>query len=189
MSAPRLEPMTPEAMDADLRLLYDAVLASPRAQGMGAKLLIRDDGSLVGPFDAWLRSPVLGAHFERAGNAFRSETVYPTAVREIAILVVARAWSADFEWWVHRMMAEAAGVPREVIEAIAEKRRPRFEDEGQRAGHDVAYELTNRRRLETATLDHANMTLGERAVVWGDDTPIDSVVEAAHDMIVNGLKR
>jgi AcrR family transcriptional regulator len=32
-------------------------------------------------------------------------------------------------------------------------------------------------------------TLGERAVVWGDQTPIDHVVEAAHDMIVNGLKR
>ncbi|MCT8972740.1 TetR/AcrR family transcriptional regulator [Microbaculum marinisediminis] len=32
-------------------------------------------------------------------------------------------------------------------------------------------------------------TLGERAVVWGDTTPIDAVVDAAHDMIVNGLKR
>lgn len=32
-------------------------------------------------------------------------------------------------------------------------------------------------------------TLGERAVVWGDETPIDEVVEAAYDMIVNGLKR
>ncbi|MEJ8574852.1 TetR/AcrR family transcriptional regulator [Microbaculum marinum] len=32
-------------------------------------------------------------------------------------------------------------------------------------------------------------TLGERAVVWGDETPIDAVVEAAHDMIVNGLRR
>jgi len=32
-------------------------------------------------------------------------------------------------------------------------------------------------------------TLGERAIVWGDETPIDHVVDAAHDMIVNGLKR
>jgi AcrR family transcriptional regulator len=32
-------------------------------------------------------------------------------------------------------------------------------------------------------------TLGERAVVWGDKTPIDDVVQAAYDMIVNGLKR
>ncbi len=32
-------------------------------------------------------------------------------------------------------------------------------------------------------------TLGERAIVWGDETPIDEVVDAAHDMIVNGLKR
>jgi AcrR family transcriptional regulator len=32
-------------------------------------------------------------------------------------------------------------------------------------------------------------TLGERAVVWGDETPVERVVEAAHDLIVNGLKR
>lgn len=32
-------------------------------------------------------------------------------------------------------------------------------------------------------------TLGERAVVWGDKRPIDEVVEAAHDLIVNGLGR
>ncbi len=30
-------------------------------------------------------------------------------------------------------------------------------------------------------------TLGERAVVFGDKTPIDEVVETAHNMIVNGL--
>ncbi len=30
--------------------------------------------------------------------------------------------------------------------------------------------------------------LGERAVIWGDETPIDEVVDAAHDLIVNGLK-
>lgn len=29
--------------------------------------------------------------------------------------------------------------------------------------------------------------LGERMVVWGDTTPIDTVVEAAHDLIAHGL--
>lgn len=32
-------------------------------------------------------------------------------------------------------------------------------------------------------------SLGERAVVWGDDTPIEEVVEAAHDLVINGLAR
>jgi nitroreductase/alkylhydroperoxidase family enzyme len=165
MSAPRLVPLTPDQMDVDQRRLYDDVLASPRGQGMGAKLLTRADGSIGGPFDAWLRSPILGSHFEKAGNAFRADTVYSVVVREIAILVVARAWSADFEWWVHRMMAENGGVPASVIDSIAERRRPSFEDEEQRAAHDVAFELVHRRRLSTSTLDHANATLGERAVV------------------------
>lgn len=32
-------------------------------------------------------------------------------------------------------------------------------------------------------------SLGERAVVFGEKTPIDELVETAHDLIVNGLKR
>ncbi len=31
-------------------------------------------------------------------------------------------------------------------------------------------------------------SLGERAVIWGDKTPVEDVVETAHDLIVNGLK-
>jgi len=30
-------------------------------------------------------------------------------------------------------------------------------------------------------------SLGERAVIWGDKTPVDDVVAVAHDFIVNGL--
>lgn len=31
-------------------------------------------------------------------------------------------------------------------------------------------------------------SLGERLVIWGDQTPIDEIVETTHDLIVNGLK-
>ncbi|MDD7909645.1 MULTISPECIES: TetR/AcrR family transcriptional regulator [Pseudovibrio] len=30
--------------------------------------------------------------------------------------------------------------------------------------------------------------LGERAVIWGDETPVDDIVETTHDLIVNGLR-
>ena len=165
MSENRLNPLTPEALDADQRALYDAVRTSPRGQGAMGRLLTRDDGSLVGPFDAWLRSPALGALFEQAGMALRTETVVPTAAREVAILAVARAWSADFEWWAHRQVVRNEGVPEGVIDAIAQRRPLPTEDPAINAAHDVAVELVHKRALQTTTLERAKAVLGERGLV------------------------
>jgi nitroreductase/alkylhydroperoxidase family enzyme len=161
----RLVPLRPEQLDPAQRRLYDAVLASPRGQGGARRLIQREDGSLTGPFDAWLRSPVLGEHLERVGMALRTDTVLPGAARETAVLVVARAWSADFEWWVHGLVARREGVPESAIEAIGQGRSPRFEDPACQAAHDVARELVERRHLDTAALERARETLGERALV------------------------
>jgi nitroreductase/alkylhydroperoxidase family enzyme len=161
----RLEPLVPEDLSADQRRFYDAVEASPRGQGPTRKLIIREDGSLTGPFDAWLRSPELGIHLERVGMAFRTDTVLPAAAREVAVLVVAKAWSADFEWWVHGMLARGAGVPDEAIEAIGRDREPSFQDPECAAAHAVANELVYRRSLRRETLDAARTALGERALV------------------------
>lgn len=162
---PRLVPLRPEQLDPTQRRLYDAVLASPRGQGGARRLVQRDDGSLTGPFDAWLRSPVLGEHLERVGMALRTDTVLPAAAREAAVLVVARAWGADFEWWVHGLVARREGVSEAAIEAIGRGRRPRFEDPACQVAHDVAHELVESRRLDRATLERARTVLGERALV------------------------
>jgi nitroreductase/alkylhydroperoxidase family enzyme len=161
----RLAPLRPDQLDAAQRRLYDAVLASPRGQGGARRFVQREDGSLTGPFDAWLRSPVLGEHLERVGMALRTDTTLPGAARETAVLVVARAWGADFEWWVHGLVARREGVPEAAIEAIGQGRRPRFEDLACQAAYDVAHELVARRRLGTATLERAREVLGERALV------------------------
>jgi len=162
---PRLVPLRPEQLDEAQRRLYDAVLAGPRGRGGARRMIRREDGSLTGPFDAWLRSPELGGHLERVGMALRTDTVLPAAARETAVLVVARAWSADFEWWVHGLVARGVGVPPAAIEAIGQGRRPGFEDAACQAAHDVAHELVERRRLDTPTLERAREALGERALV------------------------
>ena len=162
---PRLVPMRPDALDDEQRLLYHAVLASPRGQEPMRRFIRREDGSITGPFDAWLRSPKLGLHLERAGMSFREDTAMSPAARELAILVVARAWNADFEWWVHSMIAAGQGVPQEVIDAIAHKKQPDTDDATLLAAHDVASELVYQRQLQDATAARAKEALGERAFV------------------------
>lgn len=163
--SPRLVSLTPDTLDEDQRVLYDAVLASPRGQEPARRLILREDGSLTGPFDAWLRTPVLGGHLERAGMALRADTELPPAARELAILVVARAWNADFEWWVHGMVAVGQGVPQSAIDAIAYRKTPELDDPVLLAAHDVARELVYERKLQQSTAERAKEALGERGLV------------------------
>jgi hypothetical protein len=75
----RLEPLLPDLLDDEQRRLYNAVLESPRGQGGARRLILREDGTLTGPFDAWLRTPVLGEHLERVGMALRTDTILAAA--------------------------------------------------------------------------------------------------------------
>jgi 4-carboxymuconolactone decarboxylase len=162
---PRLVPLTPDELSDEARVFYDAVLASPRAQGPARKIIQREDGSLSGPFDAWLRSPELGIHFERAGMALRTHTVLSDKAREVAVLVVSRAWGADFEWWVHGIVARRHGVSEEVIDAVGHGRRPEFEDADCEASYEVAIGLVHHRQIDRETLERARRALGERGLV------------------------
>jgi len=165
VSTPRLEPLKPAALDAAQRRLYDAVLASPRGQGALRRFILRDDETLTGPFDAFLRTPELGLHLERAGMAFRTDTALSDAAREIAVLVVAQAWGADFEWWVHGLVARRAGVSEAAIDAIGHGKHPALEAPDVAAAYDVASSLVHRRSVDEATLERARGALGERGLV------------------------
>ncbi len=176
----RLTPCSPDGLAGEARRLYETILASPRGQGAVRKIVLRDDGTLTGPFDAWLRTPVVGGFLERAGMALRTDTVLPADAREIAVLVVAHAWNAEFEWAVHGIAARRAGVSEAVIEAIGQGRRPTFEDPACRAAYDVATELVTRRRLSDPTFARAREALGERALV-------EVVTQVGFYQLVSGL--
>ena len=165
MSGARLSPLLPAQLDDAQQSLYDAVMTSPRAEGPARRIIQREDGSLSGPFDAFLRTPELGRHLERVGMAFRTDTVMSEAAREVATLVVARAWGADFEWWVHGLIARRHGVSEAAIDAIGHGKPPSFEDPACEAAHRVAVELVHERTLRPETLEHAREVLGERALV------------------------
>lgn len=166
MAGSRLVPMTPDDLDSQQRALYDAVVESPRSQNpLFQKFAIRDDGSLAGPFDAWLRTPALGKLMERVGMGLRELTVVPVAAREVAILVVASAWRAPFEWFAHNRMARAAGVSEAIIEAVGRQQVPQIDDPAILAAHDVARELVHTRGISDATYQRAADVLGDRGLV------------------------
>src|SRR2546421_1867233 len=79
---------------------------------------------IFGPFALMLRSPEVMLRAAEMGDYMRYRTSLPPALNEMIILLVARHWSQQFEWHVHRPMAIKAGLGESIVNAIAKGRRP-----------------------------------------------------------------
>jgi 4-carboxymuconolactone decarboxylase len=163
----RIDGFSPDRQTVEQRALYDAILAGRRARpspGAGSGLL-DTNGALVGPFNAWLLSPAIGDRIQRLGEAIRFGSSLPQNVLEVAILVEAREWRAEFEWWAHVRLARRAGVLPEIIAAIHEQRKPLFADAGEEIAWRFSHELLTRRRVSAATYGAARERFGEQGVM------------------------
>jgi 4-carboxymuconolactone decarboxylase len=148
----RLPPLSPDRMTPRQREVAEAIAGGPR-------------GGLRGPFQAWLRSPEVADRFQRVGEYVRFNTSIPPALNELAILVTAREWTAQFEWHAHHAMAMKAGLPPAIAEAIARGERPADMDADQRAVYEFATELHRDRSVSDATYAALAERFGERGLV------------------------
>jgi len=121
--------------------------------------------SVPGPFQALLRSPVLADRVRQVGDYIRFESSFPAALRELAILVVARFWSSHYEWHQHRRMGIKAGLDPAIPDAIAEGRRPARLSDDEALVHDFCHELLVGKDVGDHTYDAAVARFGERGVL------------------------
>jgi 4-carboxymuconolactone decarboxylase len=83
----------------------------------------------------------------------------------MAILLEARIWDAQYEWWAHEPLARKAGVPDAVIAAIRDGKRPPALQPDEAVVYDFVTELLNKRQLSDETFARAKQILGEHQVV------------------------
>ena len=96
----------------------------------------------------------------------------------MAILIAGRFWSAQFEFWAHRRLGQAAGLDAAIIDAIAEGRRPAAMSDDERIVHDFCTELFRDKDVQDATFGAAVGRFGEQGV-------IDLIVAAGYYSIVS----
>lgn len=147
----RFPPLAREDLTDEQREVYDDIAAGPRS-------------GVRGPFNALLRSPRLADRAQRLGAFLRYETSLPPALSEMAIIITARAWTAQYEWYAHARLAREGGLPEAIIDAIAHRRRPRFDDEKQEALYDFCTELHQTHGVGDAAYARAVEAFGERGV-------------------------
>ncbi|MBW8268938.1 carboxymuconolactone decarboxylase family protein [Caldovatus aquaticus] len=148
----RFPPIPPERMSPEQRAVAEAIASGPR-------------GSLRGPFNALLRSPVLADRFQRLGEYLRFRSAIPPALNELAILIAAREWTAQYEWYAHHRLAMQAGLSPAIAEAIAQGRRPEGMSEDEALVYDFCTELHRTRTVSDATFERARARFGEQGVV------------------------
>ncbi|HZU74932.1 MAG TPA: carboxymuconolactone decarboxylase family protein [Acidimicrobiales bacterium] len=159
MTDSRLPYLRREQLDDSGMALWDAITATRGASVVGG------EGGLVGPFNAWVHAPGVGARMSALGATLRFETSIDRRLLELAIITVGAHWRAEFEWWAHSRMAREAGVTDEVIEAIREGRVPSFADPAEGVVHAVASQLAATGGLADATYGEAHRLLGDRGLV------------------------
>jgi 4-carboxymuconolactone decarboxylase len=161
---PRLAKLSPAALDADQRAVYDAVAGGRRAQGPQLFRLLDDEGALEGPFNAFLLQPRLGFALQALGASVRYETTLTDRAREIAILVTAVAADAAFEWYAHEAVGRHAGLTDAELDAVRTGRWEVFADDTERVVAATTHALCVRGDLDDDEYERATVALGSAGV-------------------------
>ena len=148
----RLRDLRPDERDPAQRRVAAAAVAGKR-------------GHVPAPLRAWLHSPEMGDRAQRLGEFLRYDTSLGPALSELAILVTARAWTAQYEWYAHKREALKAGIDPAVIDAIAARRPPVLPDPKAQVVYDYARTLHGQQRVPDALHAAAVAALGETGVV------------------------
>ena len=148
----RMPPLNPEQMTPAQRAAAAELTAGPRK---GVK----------GPFIALLRSPELLARVQKVGEFLRFQSSLSPRASEFATLIVARAWSQQFEWFVHVPLALKAGTAQATIDALREGRRPTSMNDEETLVHDFTTELLQQHGASETSYARALEHFGEAGVV------------------------
>src|SRR5262249_5116142 len=115
--------------------------------------------------NAWMRSPELGELLQKAGAYVRFRTSIPQHLNELAILITARHWTAQFEWWAHARLAARAGLDAKIIAAVARNRRPARMKKDEAAIYDFCTQLHRTKNVSDAAYRRVVALFGERGAM------------------------
>ncbi len=136
------------------------------AQKRAADEFLQDRGKpITGPFIPLLRSPEVLIRAKAMGDYLRFKSALPAKLRELAILVTARQWSQQFEWFHHSGFASEAGLSPNIIKAVSEGRRPEGMSESEDVVYDFCTELLRNHSVSDATYAKAIAAFGDQGTI------------------------
>jgi 4-carboxymuconolactone decarboxylase len=148
----RMAPIPPEKYDAAQKKAvadFEAIRKAP----------------ISGPWIPLLRSPELMSTTFQLGQYVRYKLSIGPQLTDFTVLVVGRMWAQDFEWSIHGPQLVKSGVSQDIVDALAEGRRPDGMSEDQALCYDFTVELQHNKRVSDATYAKAVKRFGENGVI------------------------
>jgi 4-carboxymuconolactone decarboxylase len=155
MPPPRLPAIPDDKRTPDQRALIEAIHSGPRGKST----------EIRGPFAVFLHSPPYGQLAQQLGGYCRLGTSVPPRLSEFAILVTAKLWRAQYEWFAHALHAERAGVAPKTISDLRAGRVPKAAPKDERAIYDFIKELYRSKRVSDRTYRRVHALLGDAGMV------------------------
>jgi 4-carboxymuconolactone decarboxylase len=162
--ADRFPVLAPEQLTPEQTTLLKSLLAGPRGNGDAGREAM-DKMLHRGPFNAWMRSPELGERLQKLGEYIRFKTSLPLRLNEFAILITARHWTSQFEWYAHLPMALKAGLDPKIAAGLARNEKPENMRDDEAAVYDFCTQLHRTKQVSDATYRRAVELLGEQGVM------------------------
>jgi len=128
---------SPDSMTDDQKRVYEKIVSGPR-------------GRLVGPLRAALHNPELAERWQALGALLRFGTSLPPRVSELAIVITARRWNSQIEWYIHAQAARAAGISDAVLDAIQARAQPVFDTRDDEVVYEFSRQLQETGQVEPA---------------------------------------
>lgn len=164
MSTQRFRILAPGEMTEAQRAFAQSIRSGPRAAVPGSAAT-STDGSLGGPFNVLLRSPELGEDLQRVGGYIRFRSVLGPKLTELAILVTARHWGAQYAWYAHHRLALQAGLAAAIADDMAHGRSPAGLSADEQAVYQFSRELHEDKRVRDTTYAAVCERFGEQGVM------------------------
>jgi len=148
----RFTPFEKGDLDQRQREVFDDIASGPR-------------GAVPWIFQLYLNSPELASRVQQLGAFCRYDTSLPSRLSELAILIVAKHWEAEYEWAIHAREARKAGLTETVISAIGSGTRPTFDDPDAELLYDFATGFFRRNDVPDDIFARAVERFGRRTTV------------------------
>jgi 4-carboxymuconolactone decarboxylase len=148
----RFSQLTIEELSGEQRVLAEQIL---KVSSVG----------LSGPYNALLRSPVMGERMFSLLDYLRFNTSVPRRLNEFAILIQARRWTSQVEWKAHYPLALRAGLSQSVADDLKQGKRPASMKPDEAAVYDFCTELAGQNGVSDATFKRLRSIFSEQQVV------------------------
>jgi 4-carboxymuconolactone decarboxylase len=132
---------------------------------LGEQVMKVSSVGLGGPYNPLMRSPVLGQRLFDLFHYLRWETSIPLRLNEFAILIIARQWRSQIEWFAHAPIATREGLSPQIIAELKANKRPSRMADDEALVYDFVTELTTTHKVSDDTYARAKKLFNDQQIV------------------------